>query len=427
MAQKKSKVHKFPLVGKKYRTSYYDQKGDRQYITHADEHELMRMKIAAQEEVAEGRHTAAKNAGTLTEAYHDYMASKKNQQIEEGIEDAYIASIERHWRLHLSTLKVDGFLIAKKNIKQFSDHNFMASIKNELVRDQISKGNELRYSKAICTTMCGILRLAIFNKKCPAIDKKTFAMMDIDFSNREDDEVKIPPLQNVRRLIEAAELWDREGRQDNNAFTDQYRLKAIRENRNTPYALIFRCLAQMGCRPSELRGLKLCHDSRDNNQKGLVLFETNQPGVRLNERADKTGKLGKLKTTNSYRWIPIGPDLAERLKKHIADRQVQPGQLVFASSNGKPLADDPWRKRLHEITAHHDITWYNSLYTFRHCAASMWIKQGRNIKWVSTRMGHKSAAFTLDTYSHLWDGDGEDAAAAVDTENMLYGSAVAAE
>lgn len=437
MAQKKSKVHKFPLVGKKYRTSYYDQSGDRQYITHADEHELMRMKIAAQEEVAEGRHTSAKDAGTLTEAFNNFH---KNRSEKKDLDPDYVIALKGKWDHCLSQIKVDGKLIASINIKQFAKRKLLIACGEQIENFQIAKGNELRYAAANFGCLKAIVNHAIAQEHCPPVDRVIWKTADIDWKKRQDTRVKIPPIDSVRRLIEAAELWDRDGRQDKPHSDTPRTINTIdaddgeRRRRHyerighkpTPYGLIFRCLGQIGCRPSELRGLPLCRDATDPNQIGLIT-NSNNPGVRLQQRAHRKGSLGNLKTRNAYRFVPIGPDLAARLQAHVERENIQPGELVFSTAKGNPLNDDGWRKRLHEICEFHDITWYEAIYTLRHVCASMWIKQGRNIKWISVRMGHQTAAFTLDTYGHLWDEDDEDAAAAVDTENMLYGSAVAAE
>ena len=43
----------------------------------------------------------------------------------------------------------------------------------------------------------------------------------------------------------------------------------------------------------------------------------------------------------------------------------------------------------------------------RHYYASLLIRHGESVKTVQARLGHASAAETLDTYSHLWP-DSED-------------------
>jgi integrase len=46
-------------------------------------------------------------------------------------------------------------------------------------------------------------------------------------------------------------------------------------------------------------------------------------------------------------------------------------------------------------------------HSLRHFYASLLIRHGESVKVVQARLGHASAAETLDTYSHLWP-DSED-------------------
>jgi len=46
-------------------------------------------------------------------------------------------------------------------------------------------------------------------------------------------------------------------------------------------------------------------------------------------------------------------------------------------------------------------------HALRHYYASLLIRHGESVKVVQSRLGHASAAETLDTYSHLWP-DSED-------------------
>ena len=61
-------------------------------------------------------------------------------------------------------------------------------------------------------------------------------------------------------------------------------------------------------------------------------------------------------------------------------------------------------KRPKEITTH----------TLRHTAATHWIRAGVDIYTVSRRLGHASAAFTMDKYGHLLAGQQRQAAEALD-------------
>ncbi len=53
-------------------------------------------------------------------------------------------------------------------------------------------------------------------------------------------------------------------------------------------------------------------------------------------------------------------------------------------------------------------------HSLRHYYASLLIRHGESVKVVQSRLGHASAAETLDTYSHLWPDSEDTTRAAVD-------------
>ena len=55
-----------------------------------------------------------------------------------------------------------------------------------------------------------------------------------------------------------------------------------------------------------------------------------------------------------------------------------------------------------------------SFHDLRHFYASLLIRHGESVKTVQARLGHASAAETLDTYSHLWPDSEDTTRAAVD-------------
>lgn len=61
--------------------------------------------------------------------------------------------------------------------------------------------------------------------------------------------------------------------------------------------------------------------------------------------------------------------------------------------------------KLPEGTRFHDL---------RHYYASLLIRHGESVKTVQARLGHASAAETLDTYSHLWPDSDDRTREAVD-------------
>ncbi len=60
-------------------------------------------------------------------------------------------------------------------------------------------------------------------------------------------------------------------------------------------------------------------------------------------------------------------------------------------------------------------------HSLRHFYASPLIRHGESVKTVRARLGHASAAETLDTYSHLWPDSDDRTRAAVDS--VMRGSA----
>jgi len=54
------------------------------------------------------------------------------------------------------------------------------------------------------------------------------------------------------------------------------------------------------------------------------------------------------------------------------------------------------------------------MHDLRHFYASLLIRHGESVKVVQARLGHATAAETLDTYSHLWPDSDDTTRAAVD-------------
>lgn len=120
------------------------------------------------------------------------------------------------------------------------------------------------------------------------------------------------------------------------------------------------------------------------------------------------------KTTASYRTVPLPDVVLETLSEHLAaETQVSTGGFVFTNHRGEPISrtrfSDVWRPAVKAAgcpgtTFHH----------LRHFYASLLIRHGESVKVVQSRLGHASAAETLDTYSHLWTDSEDRTRAAVD-------------
>lgn len=83
--------------------------------------------------------------------------------------------------------------------------------------------------------------------------------------------------------------------------------------------------------------------------------------------------------------------------------------LVFAREDGNPLALDAVTKRFGVLVREAGLRPVR-LHDLRHGAASLMLAAGVDLALVSKRLGHSSIAITADTYSHLLEGVGRQAA-----------------
>ena len=159
------------------------------------------------------------------------------------------------------------------------------------------------------------------------------------------------------------------------------------------HRLMFELLAATGLRRSELLALQVRH----------LALNGAQPLVRVRQRVrwqkGQGGVIGPLKSRHARRELPIAPELADRLRVHVAGRDAD--ELVFASPFGGTY--DPahlYVRVLAPACAEAGVEWA-AFHTFRHTVASRMFHAGRTAVQVQHWLGHHSAAFTLTTYVHL--------------------------
>ena len=87
--------------------------------------------------------------------------------------------------------------------------------------------------------------------------------------------------------------------------------------------------------------------------------------------------------------------------------------LVFAQANGDPIQPERITKRFGQLVQTSGLRKVR-LHDLRHGRASLLLAAGTDIALVSKMLGHSSITLTADTYSHLLDGVGRQAAEAAD-------------
>jgi integrase len=109
--------------------------------------------------------------------------------------------------------------------------------------------------------------------------------------------------------------------------------------------------------------------------------------------------------TKSYavRQLPLSPALLARLETHLAGVAPEPDAALFVSPGGGPLRHSNFYSRLWRPTLRRLGLPEVGLHVLRHSAAARMIGAGASPKAVQAVLGHRSAAFTLTVYGHLFD------------------------
>ncbi len=117
--------------------------------------------------------------------------------------------------------------------------------------------------------------------------------------------------------------------------------------------------------------------------------------------------LGPPKTEASVRVVPLPQVVLDELAAHVA--AYEPGEwgLLFSTSSGSPIWRSTWAQSWAPAVRRAGLPAGTGFHSLRHYYASLLIRHGESVKVVQARLGHATAAETLDTYSHLWP-DSED-------------------
>lgn len=204
-----------------------------------------------------------------------------------------------------------------------------------------------------------------------------------------DDEAKIPSDEEVRELLAAADVMGAK-----NAFME----KCWARYRPMIYLAVF-----SGMRPSEYRGLPWSSVS-----DGMI---------EIRQRADKTGRIGPVKSRAGRRSLIIPnivTDMIFEWQERCADT---PADLVFPTEKGKPIllnnfVGGCWNPLLKEadlivtdeVDGKQTMRPKYSPYCLRHYTASKLIEKRKDAKYIQTFMGHSDIKITYNTYGHLMKG-----------------------
>lgn len=126
-------------------------------------------------------------------------------------------------------------------------------------------------------------------------------------------------------------------------------------------------------------------------------------------------QLGPPKTAASHRTVPLPEVVVDALAEHLASYPTAGGGFLFTDANGGPLRRNRFNEKVwHPAIKAVGLPKGTGFHDLRHFYASLLIRHGESVKVVQARLGHATAAETLDTYGHLWPDSDDRTRQAVD-------------
>lgn len=168
------------------------------------------------------------------------------------------------------------------------------------------------------------------------------------------------------------------------------------------WGVIFSLALKTGMRPEEYLALKW--SDIDFTRRTVTIQRVLVRKRRVRKLELESWSFEEPKTARSRRTLPLSGALVQALIEH---KKQQPEEhrfkhnLVFASDVGTPLSVRNIQGRNFKPILKRAGLPDIRLYDLRHTHATILLLDGVNPKVVSERLGHASAAFTLDTYAHV--------------------------
>jgi integrase len=171
-----------------------------------------------------------------------------------------------------------------------------------------------------------------------------------------------------------------------------------------------------GMRRGELLGLKWSDVDLENATVSIRRTLTRTDNC-------KRVSLGEPKTKKSRRTIRLTPQAVEALRSHL---EQQLGQiealgdlyddqgLVFTTEVGTPINPSNLRQRSLAPLLKKAGLPHIRFHDLRHTCATLLLSKGVHPKFVQELLGHATIAITLDTYSHVLPGMGDQTATAME-------------
>jgi integrase len=182
-------------------------------------------------------------------------------------------------------------------------------------------------------------------------------------------------------------------------------VEALTEAMPERYRALATLAAGTGLRQGEIFGLTI--DRIDFLRRQLTVDR------QLITMPDRAPYLAPPKTQASVRVVPLPQVVLDAVAVHLAHWPTD--QFVFTTELGDPIRRTAFSERIWRPALKRAGLSGVTMHGLRHFYASLLIRHGESVKTVQARLGHASAAETLDTYSHLWPDSDDRTRAAVDS------------
>jgi integrase len=208
----------------------------------------------------------------------------------------------------------------------------------------------------------------------------------------------------------------REQCREMSVLTTEQARSFLRTASHSPQQCLFALALTTGMRPSEY--LALCWRDIDWGRGTISVVRT----LHKNEGQwifSDTKRVRSRRVVKLQRWVL---DLLRKLKAGADERGAACGsifaELIFTSARGEPINEEYLVKKHFKPLLREAGLPNIRLYDLRHTSATLALAVGVAPKVVSEQLGHASAAFTLDTYSHVLPHMQEEAAAKMEAALM---------
>jgi integrase len=294
----------------------------------------------------------------------DYIRKQDRREIISGKTATIIDSWLEYSQALLKPSTYAGYKNAIKDFKRIFGTRFLSSITGLMIEQyMITRMNQFKKS-TLKTELKAIRQMYSYAKRLKLIQDQDNVSLDVKIKYQQDDVVEVFSQNEISCLL-------------SKLISSHY------------YGVLWYTLLLTGARDGELLAL---------NWEDID-FQHNQ--IKVNKNLYK-GVIYTPKTPKSNRLIDCSTSLMLELKKWKLRCPSQ--TLVFPSSTGKYVHLSNLTVRWHSTLDKLKVP-IKRMHVLRHTNASLRLKGGQQLAYVSQQLGHSSPLITLRIYAHLIPAD----------------------